>query len=47
MGILTEDNYQIIFIDTPGILEPKYELPHMVSRNQNFTGSDLVIHIIS
>ncbi|GBD90138.1 GTPase Era [bacterium BMS3Abin04] len=26
LGILDEDNYQIIFIDTPGILHPKYLL---------------------
>lgn len=25
-GILTEKNYQIIFSDTPGIIEPKYKL---------------------
>lgn len=25
-GILTDDNYQIIFSDTPGIIEPKYKL---------------------
>jgi len=25
-AILTEDNYQIIFSDTPGIIEPKYKL---------------------
>jgi GTP-binding protein Era len=25
-AILTEDNYQIIFSDTPGIIEPKYRL---------------------
>jgi GTP-binding protein Era len=25
-GILTEDNYQVIFSDTPGIIEPKYKL---------------------
>ena len=25
-GILTTDNYQIIFLDTPGILKPKYRL---------------------
>lgn len=25
-GILTEDDYQIIFSDTPGIIEPKYKL---------------------
>ncbi len=26
LGILTEDNYQIIFSDTPGILEAKYKM---------------------
>lgn len=26
LGIMTEDNYQIIFSDTPGIIEPKYKL---------------------
>lgn len=26
LGILTEPNYQIIFSDTPGIIEPKYKL---------------------
>src|SRR5665213_2007733 len=25
-GILTDDTYQIIFSDTPGIIEPKYKL---------------------
>src|SRR6266581_7081024 len=25
-GILTTDDYQIIFSDTPGIIEPKYKL---------------------
>src|SRR5687768_17673076 len=25
-GILTDNNYQIIFSDTPGIIEPKYKL---------------------
>lgn len=26
LGFLTEDNYQIIFSDTPGIIDPKYKL---------------------
>ena len=26
MGVLTKDTYQIVFFDTPGIMEPKYEL---------------------
>ncbi|MCB0728712.1 MAG: GTPase Era [Ignavibacteriae bacterium] len=48
MGILTEDNYQIIFIDTPGILEPKYELQnYMVSEiRTSLVEADLVIHIV-
>ena len=26
MGLINEDNYQIVFSDTPGMLKPKYEL---------------------
>lgn len=26
MGVLTKEDYQIVFYDTPGIIEPKYEL---------------------
>src|SRR5574337_1102736 len=26
MGVLTREDYQIIFYDTPGIMNPKYEL---------------------
>lgn len=26
MGVLTKEDYQIIFYDTPGIMEPRYEL---------------------
>lgn len=26
LGILTEENYQIVFSDTPGIIDPKYKL---------------------
>ena len=26
MGVLTREDYQIVFYDTPGIMEPKYEL---------------------
>lgn len=30
-GILTEDDYQLVFSDTPGIIEPKYKLhEHMM-----------------
>ncbi|HMQ68083.1 MAG TPA: GTPase Era [Ignavibacteria bacterium] len=48
MGILTEENYQIVFIDTPGILEPKYELQnYMVSEiKTSLVEADLIIHIV-
>ena len=26
LGIVTRDTYQIVFLDTPGVLEPRYEL---------------------
>jgi len=32
-GILTEENYQIIFLDTPGIFEPSYRLQQHMVRN--------------
>lgn len=36
LGILTEPNYQIIFSDTPGIIEPKYKLhSKMMAQVQN------------
>jgi len=48
LGILSEKNYQIIFIDTPGILQPKYELHHfMISEISNALAEADVILIIS
>src|SRR6185312_6926243 len=32
LGILTEPGYQIIFSDTPGIIEPKYKLHEKMMR---------------
>ncbi len=47
LGILTEKNYQIVFTDTPGILEPKYELQKfMLSEiKSSLDEADIVIHI--
>lgn len=47
LGILTEKNYQIIFIDMPGILEPKYELQKFMLNEikSSLDESDLIIHI--
>ncbi|MBL8006095.1 MAG: GTPase Era [Ignavibacteria bacterium] len=47
LGILTEENYQIVFIDTPGELEPKYELQNfMLSEiKSSLDEADVVIQI--
>jgi len=48
LGVLSEENYQIVFIDTPGILEPKYELQnYMLSEiKSSLDEADVVVHII-
>lgn len=39
-GILTEEGYQIIFLDTPGIFEPSYKLQHYMVQNAMKAASD-------
>lgn len=48
LGILTEDNYQIIFSDVPGILEPKYEMQTVMANEirNALKGSDVIAHIV-
>ena len=48
LGILTEDNYQIIFIDTPGTLEPKYELQKFMLKEikTSLEEADVIVHIV-
>jgi GTP-binding protein Era len=43
MGILSGDNFQIIYSDTPGILEPKYELQASMMRFVNNALIDAVV----
>ncbi len=47
-GILTTDSYQIIFLDTPGVLTPKYRLhAQMVKAAYSaITDADLVLYMI-
>ena len=47
-GIRTTDSYQIIFLDTPGVLTPKYRLhDQMVKAAYNaITDADLVLYMI-
>ena len=44
LGILTEENYQVIFLDTPGILEPGYLLQEkmMEAVEQSVRDSDII-----
>ena len=48
LGILTEENYQIVFIDTPGILEPKYELQKfmLAEIKTSLNEADVIVHIV-
>lgn len=48
IGIFTEKNIQIVFIDTPGLFEPKYELQKfmMTDLKSSFTEADIVLHLI-
>lgn len=48
LGIFTEKNIQIVFIDTPGLFEPKYELQKfmMSELKSSFTEADMILHLI-
>ncbi|MGB9695915.1 MAG: GTPase Era [Ignavibacteria bacterium] len=48
LGVLTENNYQMIFFDTPGILEPKYELHNFMigEVKSSLKDSDVVVLLI-
>lgn len=47
-GIYTKDNVQIVLVDTPGILEPKYKLQAYMKREveSSFLEADVVILVI-
>lgn len=47
-GILTGKDYQIIFVDTPGVLEPKYEMQRYMKKEirSSFKETDLVLYLI-
>lgn len=48
LGILSDDNYQIIFLDTPGILKPAYLLQEkmMDSVVQSIKDADVIVLIL-
>ncbi|MGI6539033.1 MAG: GTPase Era [Caldicoprobacterales bacterium] len=47
-GVLTRQNYQIVFVDTPGIHKPKNKLgEHMVKTAQNaLSGMEVVLFVV-
>lgn len=46
LGILSEENYQIIFLDTPGILNPSYLLQEKMMEDVNLSATDADVFII-
>jgi len=46
LGILNEDNYQIVFSDTPGIIEPKYKLHEKMMRHVKSALEDADVGIL-
>ncbi len=47
MGIISGENFQIVYSDTPGILDPKYKLHEsmMKSVSSAFADADLIIYV--
>jgi len=47
-GIYTQDNFQIIFIDTPGIIKPKYLLQELMAENikEAKQAADIILYLI-
>lgn len=48
LGILNNTNYQLIFSDTPGIIEPKYELQSSMMDfvKNSFDDADIIIYMV-
>ena len=48
LGILTKENYQLVFIDTPGIHQSKNQLDKYMMKNVRSAvgGSDIVVYLI-
>lgn len=48
VGILTKENTQIVFTDTPGMLRPKNKLGNYMlgEINNSFSGAEAIIHVV-
>ncbi|RLZ11697.1 GTPase Era [Faecalibacter macacae] len=47
-GILTTEDYQIVFSDTPGVLDPAYELQAkmMEAVNESLVDADVILYVV-
>jgi len=46
LGILSEENFQVIFIDTPGILDPAYLLQEKMMQDVKLSGRDADVIVL-
>lgn len=48
LGIVNDDNYQIIYSDTPGFIDPKYKLQESMMSfvNNSFKDADILIYLV-
>ncbi len=48
MGILTGDNFQVVYSDTPGLLKPQYPLQESMMKfaNASLEDADLVLYVV-
>merc|ERR1711916_426821 len=47
LGMMSGENYQIVYSDTPGIIEPKYELHKAMMKfvDSAFDDADLILFV--
>src|SRR5690554_1765745 len=47
MGILNGEDFQIVYSDTPGIIQPKYELHHSMMKfvNTSLEDADIILFV--
>ncbi len=48
-GIITEENYQIVYSDTPGMIDPKYKLQEQMMKfvHSSLEDADLILYLVS
>jgi GTPase len=48
LGLLNGENYQVVFSDTPGIVDPKYQLHHFMIKSieEALEDADVILYIV-